>query len=229
MTQREIKKKVKTSIEQESPLVLTTNNFLRTIEDQLFLFLKHYIVELSLDECEDMIVYAIRELAANANKANLKRLYFLEKNLDINNSDHYRLGMASFKDEAFTDLSHYTVMLEEQNIYVKFSFQARGENFTITIINNTVLSREEEERINEKIHHAWKFKSMAEAMMELLDGTEGAGLGIVSIIMMLKNMGVSERDSLSVKKTPTETHSIIKIPYRKPGFGKPNPSIIEEL
>ena len=229
MKQHVMQKKVRESINQEKALVLTTANFLRNIEDQLFLFLQIFLEELDLFECEDMIVYAIRELAANANKANLKRLYFLEKNLDIDDSDHYQIGMASFKDEAFTDLEKYTVKLTEQGLYVKFSFLVREDSFTITIINNTILSHKEEKRINDKIKKAWDFESMAEAMMHILDGTEGAGLGIVSIIMMLRNIGIADKNSLKIRKTPEETLSIINIPYKSPGIGRPTPSIVAEL
>ena len=211
ITHNEIKSKVSQAIQEEKPLVLTTNNFLRNIEDQLFVFLKCYLEELQLHSCEDLIIYAIRELAANANKANMKRLYFMEKNLDINNIDHYKKGMESFKDEAYIDLEKYTSRLLEEGIYVKFRFHVKNEDFKITIMNNTKLSQEEESRINDKIQKAWQFESMEEAMVHILDGTEGAGLGIVSIIMMLRNLGVRSKNSLKIKKTPTETHSVMKI------------------
>jgi hypothetical protein len=176
-------------------------------------FLRCYLEELQLFHCEDPIIYAIRELAANANKANMKRLYFMEKNLDIENSDHYRLGMESFREDAYIDLEKYTTRLHEEGIYVKFRFHVTNRDFKITITNNTSLSQEEEIRINDKIQKAWSFESMEEAMMHILDGTEGAGLGIVSIIMMLRNLGINSKDSLRIKKTPTETHSVMVIRY----------------
>ncbi|MDC7218377.1 MAG: hypothetical protein PQJ59_00445 [Spirochaetales bacterium] len=220
---------MKESIKQEKALVLTTVDLLRNIEDQLFLFLRLFLEELELFECEEMIIYAIRELAANANKANMKRLYFLEKNLDINNKEHYEIGMSSFKDDTFVDLDRYGRQLSEQGLYVKFSFHVKNDNFTITIMNNTALSHEEETRINDKISKAWDFHSMAEAMSHILDGTEGAGLGIVSIIMMLRKIGISDRNALKIRKKTGETHSIVRIPYKSPQIGIPTPSLVEVL
>jgi hypothetical protein len=228
MTEQRIQKKVKDAIKQEKALILSTANFLRNVEDQLFLFLHLFLEELDLFECEEMIIYAIRELAANANKANMKRLYFIEKDLDINNSQHYETGMASFK-ETFIDLDRYTDKLSDQGLYVKFCFHVKDDNFTITIMNNTLLSREEKARINDKIQKAWNFTSMADAMSHILDGTEGAGLGIVSIIMMLRNIGISDKRALRIRKTPSETHSVVRIPYKSPSIGKPTPSIVSEI
>ncbi|MBN2625294.1 MAG: hypothetical protein JXA95_01410 [Spirochaetales bacterium] len=229
MTKRDYRKRVKDSIKKETPLVLSTTNLLRHVEDQLFHFIRMYIDELSLAEYEEMIIYAIRELMANANKANLKRLYFQENGLDINRADQYRQGMSSFMENAYYDLQRYTVMMAEQNIYVKISFLVQDDYLIISIANNTLLSEEEETRIGEKISHAWTFSSMAEAMEEILDGTEGAGLGIVSIIMMLKNMGITEKDSLVIDMTESDTRAVMRIPYKKPGFGIPTPSIVEEI
>lgn len=211
LTHGQIIEKVKRSVSEGKPLVLTTNNFLRNIEDQLFVFIRYFLEELSLHTYEDMLIYAVRELAANANKANMKRLYFIEKNLDIENGEHYQRGMESFREEAYLDLDKYTSRLQQEGIYVKFRFHVKGDVFVITIVNNTSLSREEEERINDKIRKAWDFSSMEEAMMHILDGTEGAGLGIVSIIMMLRNLGITSRNALKIKKTPSETHSVMHI------------------
>ncbi|MDC7222827.1 MAG: hypothetical protein PQJ60_03740, partial [Spirochaetales bacterium] len=213
--------KVKESIKQEKALVLTTANLLRNIEDQLFIFLRLFLEELNLFDCEEMIIYAIRELAANANKANMKRLYFREKQLDIHNSEQYRVGMSSFKEDTFVDLEKYTKKLSAQGLYVKFRFHVKDDIFTITIMNNTALSREEEERINDKIRKAWDFASMAEAMAHILDGTEGAGLGLVSIIMMLRKIGIADKRALRIRKTQSETHSVVKIPYKNPILSRP--------
>ena len=43
----------------------------------------------------------------NAKKANTKRVYFMEKGLDLNNDKDYELGMKTFKQETFDNIQYY--------------------------------------------------------------------------------------------------------------------------
>ena len=60
------------------------------------------ILKVFLDECKqdylyNCLSYCLLELLDNASKANAKRIYFQENNLDINNPEDYKNGMIHFK------------------------------------------------------------------------------------------------------------------------------------
>lgn len=87
--------KIKQSIETQSPIELIVDGLPRSV-DEYNLVLTKFLEACNQQKIEDNLVYCLGELLSNADKANLKRLYFKEKGLDINNSDDYKLGMKTF-------------------------------------------------------------------------------------------------------------------------------------
>ncbi|HPA73823.1 MAG TPA: hypothetical protein PKY31_16245, partial [Spirochaetota bacterium] len=49
-----------------------------------------YLEQFDILYIKDMLLTVVKELINNAVKANIKRVYFREKNLDINNISNYR-------------------------------------------------------------------------------------------------------------------------------------------
>ncbi|MDI7165493.1 HDOD domain-containing protein [Leptospira santarosai] len=78
-------------------------------------------------------------------------------------------------------------------------------------MNNVKLSPTEVERINQRIEKAKFYNDLAEAFLEAGDETEGAGLGLVMSLMMLKNDGLSET-SYKIESQGDNTSVIIDIP-----------------
>ena len=84
----------------------------------------------------------------------------------------------------------------------------------IEIRNNSVLTAFEEERITEKVNKAKQFNSLEEVFTSVLDATEGAGLGIIIIILMLQKVGLS-KDNYKVYTTQDETVTSIMLPVNQ--------------
>ena len=84
-----------------SSVPVTIKSFKLPHETEMYIeeILGVYLDKFGQSELKDRIAYCMRELAVNAKKANTKRVYFSEKNLDINNPDDYVKGMESFKQE----------------------------------------------------------------------------------------------------------------------------------
>jgi len=81
----------------------------------------------------------------------------------------------------------------------------------IIISNNAQILPQELERINQKISKAKIFNSVEEAMRLVFDDTEGAGFGIVIIILILKKIGISDKN-FAIATEKGFTHTRIAIP-----------------
>jgi HD-like signal output (HDOD) protein len=150
-------------------------------------FLEHY----DLNYISNQVINIIKELINNAIKANLKRIYFKLKDLDIEKTEDYRNGMETFKNEAYEGASEeYLEKLEKSNLVVRVSFKATAEYLYINVINNVPILRMELSKINARIKKAYKYRDISEAFDEVLDESEGAGLGLIMAMMIFKNMGM---------------------------------------
>ena len=100
---------------------------------------------------KDRIAYCMKELAVNAKKANTKRVYFKDRNLDITNENHYSEGMKTFKNDTLSNIDYYLKKQQEEGLYIKAVFHAKGKEFILSIRNNTEISRKEQMRVYDRI------------------------------------------------------------------------------
>ncbi len=154
--------------------------------------LSMYLSEIGADELQNKLSYCIHELAGNAHKANTKRIYFSKAGLDINNPDEYEKGMEGFKDSVMSNMNQYHRDLKKAGLFLKFYFKKNGSILKLAIRNNVPLTVQEEEKINNKFKIAEESTNLAATYPVLEDYSEGAGLGIVMISHMLKNMGFGD-------------------------------------
>ena len=75
--------------------------------------------------------------------------------------------------------------------------------------NNSVISKEELERIEKKLK-ASENQSPEEIFMKSIDTTEGAGLGIIMITKILRQLSTA-KDCFNIRATDTETITELKI------------------
>lgn len=204
--------KVKHCIAHSIPLNVKTYTIPQEMEQKIEVILKSFLSELEQEELFDHIFYCLRELAVNAQKANTKRAYFSENDLDIQNPDHYKKGMVSFKNDTLNDVGFWWKKQEEMELYIRFSFLVQGTTFKITIKNNVEITPEEQMRIFDKIARSRVYGSVEDAFKEILDDTEGAGLGIVILILMLRKIGLSE-EAFEIEGGAGMTTASLKIPY----------------
>ncbi len=172
------------------------------------------ILSVFLQECDQQYLfnylsYCLFELLDNASKANAKRVYFKEHNLNINDENDYKDGMKMFKETLDENNLHYQEELKAGELRVHLLLSA-DDVISITVINNTKITDLEYHRIKEKIEKTKVYSTMAEAL-EDIDQTEGSGLGIITVLIMLKKLGLAA-DHLKFKTTDTETIATIEIP-----------------
>ena len=172
------------------------------------------ILTVFLEECDQMhlynyLSYCLFELLDNASKANAKRIYFKENNLDINNEDDYKNGMKSFRETLTENTLHYQQKMEEGELRVHLLLTA-NDIISVTVTNNTKITDSEYARIQDKIERTKIYQTMADAMADI-DQTEGSGLGIITVLVMLKKLGLDSKH-LHFDTSETETVATIEIP-----------------
>jgi putative nucleotidyltransferase with HDIG domain len=163
------------------------------------------------EQLKDALSYCLREIAVNAKKANTKRVYFNERGLDILDDEDYQEGMQQFKQDTLENISHYLQRQKEEGLYVKVVFHARGRVLHLYVINNTMITKKEQIRVYDRIARSRAFNSLEEALTTVLDDSEGAGLGIVILVLMLKKIGLDE-DAFDIDARDGETVARVSIP-----------------
>ena len=92
---------------------------------------------------QDEVNYILMELIANANKANLKRIYFKNLHLNIYDLENYEAGMKNFIKVFQKDYTQYQKMFDSQSLYTKALFQVKDKKILIIsplmVIKQTIM------------------------------------------------------------------------------------------
>ena len=169
-------RKVIASIQRYEPVGLTAYKVPGSSIEGIGKILELYLRKIQLEQFHFQVFYTVRELIENAKKANLKRIYFRDHGLDLNNKEEYRIGMEGFKREVYANIDRYEERLKDEGLYVRTSFEVDDHHFTVRIVNNVMIAPDEQERVRERIARSAAFESVEEAFQTVLDSTEGAGL-----------------------------------------------------
>lgn len=211
------KETIRNSVRLQLPIEITTYTLPRNMEIYIRKILKLFLTECHQEHMFDPLDFCLGELLTNAKKANTKRIYFKEKNLDINDPEDYEIGMENFKIDTLENIDHYLELQKKEGLYIKLYLQFKGEKIRVDISNNSVITQTELTRIKNKMELINKYSSVAEVYQNVLDQSEGAGLGIIIIILMLRKIGLT-KDNYQVLATDTETITRIVLPCNSKMF-----------
>lgn len=187
------KEKISHAIRMNAPISITTYTLPRATETYIGEVTSAFLSMLHHEDMIDCVTYCLKELTTNAKKANTKRIYFLEKGLDIYNQKDYEEGMTSFKEDTLTNQSYYLQLQKEAKFFIKVTMRADDDFISIEVQNNCQMTKLEFKRVFDKIVRAKQFTNLNDAMNEVLDSSEGAGLGLVIMVLMLKKIGLDSR------------------------------------
>lgn len=205
--------KIETAIRLGVPIVITSYTLPKETEVYITDVISEFLRQLHCTDITDYIVYYTNELTTNAKKANIKRVYFKERGLNISDAEDYEQGMKDFKEDTISNMDHYLELQKKAGLYIKLSLQLKNDNIVLEVSNNSALTRQEFKRIFDKIVRARQFSSLDEAFTQVLDNTEGAGLGLVIMVLMLKKMGLDEK-SYTIDVVDGVTLNRVIIPLR---------------
>jgi putative nucleotidyltransferase with HDIG domain len=203
--------KIKKAIQSGLPLTITTYTLPHEIEVYIGQVIDVFLRQTDQIKLKDYVIYCVQELVVNAKKANTKRVYFTERGLDINDPEDYKLGMKNFKEETIGQIAHYLQLQKERGLYIKVILQIKRNTIFIEIRNNVTITKTEQLRIHDKLARSRQYGSLEDALSQILDDSEGAGLGLVILVLMLKKIGLDD-DCFSLKTTDKYTSASISIP-----------------
>jgi len=206
--------KVKKAVQSGIPLTITTFTLPHEIEMYIEQVLAIFLKQIGQEKLRDYVVYCVQELAVNAKKANTKRVYFLERGLDLSNLDDYKEGMTNFKENTLTNIAHYLQLQKEKGLYIKVILQVKNNIIHIEVRNNVGITKTELIRIHDKLARSRQYSNLEDALAQVLDDSEGAGLGLVILVLMLKKMGLDE-DCFDILGTEKETIARLIIPLEQ--------------
>lgn len=203
--------KIQEAVRRGQMLTLSTYTYFAQERDYIDEILRHFLSAAGRHELQDKLAYCIHELANNAKKANTKRVYFQDRDLEIDNESEYWIGMENFRREALDNIDYYVPLLRRHGLYVKVQFKLNAGDLMIAIRNNVRLTALERARIEEKIRASRGFANIADAYARIEDSAEGAGLGIVMVMIMLRNLNLGE-DTVRFFTNDSETYTLVTIP-----------------
>ncbi len=157
----------------------------KKISDILLMILE----QINKVELKNLILTILRELIINGLRANYKRIHFLKEDLDINKEGDYAKGIRNFKENLTKNPADFVQASIQNKLFVQVSLAYKDEAIIISVINNAVISPSELTRVKNQVKEAETLNDLSEAVEKLMDFSEGAGLGIPMIILMLKNAG----------------------------------------
>ena len=186
--------KVRTAINAGIPLSLTTYTLPHDMEVYMNDVLCAFLEELNQKQMVEYLSYCLSELITNAKKANTKRVYFKQKKLDITNQADYELGMKTFKNDTLNDINYYLGLQKKLGLYIRLILQFRNNKIKIEVRNNSDLTVFEYKRIHDKLSRAQQYTTVEQALDKIIDDSEGAGLGLIIMILMLEKIGLTEEN-----------------------------------
>lgn len=202
------------ALNSEEDFFIQFQQFTQDVDSQIIKIIHRFLEHYDMLFHKDTIISIIKELINNAIKANLKRLYFESAGLNINDNGNYRQGMETFKDQVFQSCeSEIITALQGSKYMVRVSFGSKNENLSISVINNNPIIESEMNKIKSRVAKAYKYQDISEAFIDVLDDSEGAGLGLIMALMLLKNSGFPQ-NVFTISRNDTLTSVNLCIPYK---------------
>lgn len=193
---QEINDNIQIAVENGRYLTLKTHRMTETVENHLQYSLESILKKTEQERLIHTLYTILKELVINGCKANQKRIFFEEQNLDILSAEDYKTGNDKYK-ETFSEKMAYEYGLKARThgfyVLVDFIFDQNG--LTIEVINNTAIATQEETAMREKLKRAMSYNDIAEFYMDqaMQGDNEGAGLGLALIIILLKGEGIDPK------------------------------------
>lgn len=194
---QEVNDNISVQVKNGQYLTLKTHRMTEMVEEHIKFAAHSILAKTNRSNLIDVVYTILKELAINGCKANQKRVFFEERGYDIRNADQYRVGNEEYKKTFSEDMAlEYGIKAKAKGLYVLIDFLFDADGLTIEISNNTPITPQEEASMREKLKRAMGYNDIAEFYMDqaMAGGeTEGAGLGLALIIILLKGEGVDPK------------------------------------
>jgi len=194
---QEINENISIAVDQGQYLTLKTHRMTEMVEDHLRHAAESILAKTSRSNLIHVIYTILKELVINGCKANQKRVFFEERGYDIADPKQYAIGNEEYKKIFSEEMAlEYGIKSKAKGLYVLIDFLFDPTGMTVEVSNNTPILAQEEASMREKLKKAMGYNDIAEFYMDqAMSGgeTEGAGLGLALIIILLKGENVDPK------------------------------------
>ncbi|EKR66422.1 MULTISPECIES: hypothetical protein [Leptospira] len=212
---QDLDQKLTELIRTRSQITLQSSRMNSKLEHYVLKIITEILTKVGQTRYIEMLYTITKEMSINGVKANQKRVFFEDEGLDIRNPEHYEKGITAFKAK-FSEkmVDEYGKRCLARGISIKLNIIYTNEGLVVEVTNNTPVIQEEEERMREKMKKAMSYNDIAEFYMDNMDNTEGAGLGIALIMILLKSENIDPH-LFRIITGEHETTSRVEIPFSK--------------
>lgn len=195
---------------EDSRFMLKTHGASHAVEDYLRAFVRNLTREYDRNDLAPALEIILKELTMNAAKANFKKIFFAENGLLMEDPAQYEMGVLKFRQIFSEDMfAEYGRKAREARLDITTTFDFNDDRFMIEICNNVPMSVAEERRVRDKIKKAMECDNAGQFILENMDETEGAGLGLMLCIAALRSISVNPR--YLVIATDHRNHTIARL------------------
>lgn len=200
----------------ENRLVIKAYGFIPVTEYFIRDFVRKVLHKFGRSELAPVIAVVIKELTVNAAKANFKKVFFREHRIDPQDPVAYANGMELFRNKINEKMSlEYGRKARNARLKVHASFDFDADRLIIEIRNNLGMTPLEERRAREKLKAAMLCEDVAAYMMDNIDETEGAGLGLMLSLTALRTSGIDPHLLTISTNHKNETIARLEIPLHE--------------
>lgn len=164
--------------------------FLRNLNS----FTHRVLSELDLLFLNEPVFVIQSELITNFLKACAKRVYFKEKGLSLTEADDYQKGMRGFRADVLEKWDSQSIRLAEHDMRIVLKYSLTDEGLHHTIESNVEVSPFEYERIQRRLSYNTASFGVDPEITGNIDLSEGGGLGLILINILLQNTGIGRRN-----------------------------------
>lgn len=180
-------------------------------------FLQRLLSQSGLSYQAELVLTILKEIVTNCCKAHAKRIYFRTRGISILDPDGYQQGMSGFHQNVLSRWSDFVKENQASEYFIEIRYAVLPEHVRIRVVNNAEILPGEWDRIRRRLDTAAAFKDMFEAFRAFEDSTEGAGLGLVFISLLLRNAEIAHSNFKITSAEGQTIHTLIipRVPHRR--------------
>jgi len=209
---RKFQLEVLTAIKNQSDIVFISYAVLEDTENKIKFALAKILEKHQKEEIFTPILSCIKELIANAAKANAKKILIDEgKITDVEDTVDVVAKIRSILNEEA--LLEYGIKAKMKRLQTRIYLKIQANSLIIEVVNNIPLTEKELKKITERIERSSKYDNIAEFYMENPDPeAEGMGLGLSMVVVLLKNIDIHYKNFIVTTDHRQKTFAKILVP-----------------
>ncbi len=207
---------IEKAIQNNKKIRMIAYSVSETIEERLQGILDYILKRYDCHALLSSIYTCVKELLINAVKANFKHIYF-EGYAPKNEADKiidYELSLKLFKLELSREnAAYFEELARRSDIKSQIDISISNGTLYLEISNPVAMTDREYKNVQRKLDDARSCEDISEYFLKIEDDPEkeGAGLGLVLVSIMMKNIGIPE-EFFSIKSFDDHTTATLIIP-----------------